>query len=612
MEFLKQIEEDIKKIQKEYLQSEPKLAKDEFAFNYWVLTKLYNVDEEATDNHITEYADDGIDSFVFYEDSKQLYLIQNKYYGENTKLDFKYVQNEFLSKPILTLLNNNYKRSNELQKIFNKYKDDQEFVIFLNLYITNNYKDQRIKELTENYREQQGLGCNVKVKVNYLDDIKENYYNDRKTEKRNFKFKFFTFNKGTILSINPNSYKLPDMIEAKYIFTPIIQLYNMYKEAYNSGYSLFEENIREYLGQKGANSKITQTLKDKEDRKNFFYYNNGITIICKSIKNIEDKTTKYQQSYEIFNPQIVNGGQTVNTIYEVLNGYHEDSRDKEFENTFVMVKLLVLESNNEEDKSLYKNIVKYNNSQNKIDEKNFEANKEIFVNLQRDLESLGFLLLIKQSDNYQFKEKKTFNQFRSRVEEYNRKFDLNLNNLDQIMIPLEKFLQVLLAFLKGGYDAFTKKSRVLKFEDTVNKSLIDYLSKRKLTNSDLINLYLFYLKSEKEKKSSEDFRSPVPYYVIGFLGNQLHSKNNDYHNTYREIFDSKKNIDATFQYFKNLSNSYKEKMKEEKLLEYNKMIKTQIDEEIYLKTKNDVEKNIKNFLPETYKIIHDLKIISKI
>jgi len=44
MEFLKQIEEDINKIQKEYLQSEPKLAKDEVAFNYWVLTKLYNVD----------------------------------------------------------------------------------------------------------------------------------------------------------------------------------------------------------------------------------------------------------------------------------------------------------------------------------------------------------------------------------------------------------------------------------------------------------------------------------------------------------------------------------------------------------------------------------------
>ena len=88
--------------------------------------KADNIDEETVDENITEYSDDGLDCFVFFEDLKQLYIIQNKFYGETTKLDFKYVQNEFLNKPISTLINNNYKRSRNLQDIFNKYRNDSD------------------------------------------------------------------------------------------------------------------------------------------------------------------------------------------------------------------------------------------------------------------------------------------------------------------------------------------------------------------------------------------------------------------------------------------------------------------------------------------------------
>ena len=38
----------------------------------------------------------GIDAYEFYEDTKELFLIQNKYYTDKTKLNINYVKNDFL------------------------------------------------------------------------------------------------------------------------------------------------------------------------------------------------------------------------------------------------------------------------------------------------------------------------------------------------------------------------------------------------------------------------------------------------------------------------------------------------------------------------------------
>ena len=43
--FKEQIKEDIRIIQEQYAKNDPHLNKDDYAFNYWVLTKLIGVDE---------------------------------------------------------------------------------------------------------------------------------------------------------------------------------------------------------------------------------------------------------------------------------------------------------------------------------------------------------------------------------------------------------------------------------------------------------------------------------------------------------------------------------------------------------------------------------------
>ena len=148
--FKKQIEEDIERYQ-ENLYYIDNIKKDEWAFNYWVLDKLFYEEEELIESKIIDYNDMGIDAYEFYEDTKELFLIQNKYYSENTKLDTNYIKNDFLLRGITALERGTYNRSEELQGIFNKYKNDPKFTVYLELYITNDLESKEIEECIKEF-----------------------------------------------------------------------------------------------------------------------------------------------------------------------------------------------------------------------------------------------------------------------------------------------------------------------------------------------------------------------------------------------------------------------------------------------------------------------------
>lgn len=614
--FKEQIREDIRLIQNEFKQNNPFLMKDDYAFNYWILTKLFNVDEEVVDNNITEYSDDGCDCYVFFEETKELYIIQNKYYSDETKLTESYVLKEFLGRTIDVLKEGMYKKSSELQRIFTKYKDVPDFKIYMNLYITNNTVSGSIRTIFEKFS-RSDLKCYVGANIYTLNDIKEIYYDDRKNETKNFNCTFKTINQSTVLNINSESYRLPSLTDAKYILTPVKLIYEIVKEAKEKDYMLFEENIREYLGKKGANVKIAKTLESDTDRDNFFYYNNGITVICDNVNRIQlSHESKYNTGYVAYNPQIVNGCQTVNTIFETLNKYNENELNTKFENTFVMVKLLVLNKDSESNKVLYQDIVKYNNSQNAITEKNFAANKQMFMNLQVELKKYGFLLSVKQSDPHKFKQSENFNKYRPILEKYKQLYGLEFNRLEDIIIQLEKFLQVILALYKDGYSAFTKKSQLLKVDAPIYNDVVSFIKDGALTTNDLVNLYLIFLRAEKDKKMSEDKRTPIPYYLLGFLGNDLKGlDDNEFRQCFRYIYSSKENFEIIYRFYKRLTMRYKSNYKDLKGIEYNQMIKSQIDSSILERTiSNELdmiesagEKSvIKNFRDHNFNKVEEL------
>ena len=579
--FKNQISEDIKLLQDEWKHLDPKINDDSYAFNYWVLNKLFSIDEEIIDSLITENSDKGIDCYVHFEESKELFIIQNKHYSLETNLDRKLVA-DFLQTPISILDSNNYKRSNPLQTIFNKVKKDSSYKIWLHFYITNNItqKSDDINILFNKFKyESENIKAYIGAELFDLKKINDIYYGKRYKDSKNFNYTLNTRNKATSLNILPEEYNLPKMLKSHYIMTPVFELFDLYRKAEKEDYPLFEENIREYLGSKGINKKIIDTLKDKEKRNKFFYFNNGITIIC---RDTGKKPNNNSFSIQLLNPQIVNGCQTMNSIREALNSFGRDEEiKKEFEDTYVITKVLVFKENDAQDKEFYKDIVKYTNTQNSLNEKAFASNLDYFNSFKNDFYQRGFLLTVKPSDENkfkdEFKDKIAFSKFKEKSKNLMNFFDLPTEKISDYMIPLDKLLQVLLAFIKDGYFAYTKKDAVLKRS---SKIYIDYSLRfhENLTFDNMLNLFLLYKKSEIDKKNSEDKKSPISYYLICFVGYKINKENpKEIKSKLDYLFSNKSLFDKVYSFTKKITQEYRSKYYKLKKIEYNEMIKKELD-----------------------------------
>ena len=102
--FRNEIQNGLRDIDENFSYIDDKLKKPEYAFLYWVLMRLYNIDEELVADSITEYNDKAIDCFVHYEENKELYIIQCKYYDIDHVIDRKDVA-DFLQTPLIALKN---------------------------------------------------------------------------------------------------------------------------------------------------------------------------------------------------------------------------------------------------------------------------------------------------------------------------------------------------------------------------------------------------------------------------------------------------------------------------------------------------------------------------
>lgn len=587
--FKKQIIDDIGIIQSQYGYIDERINKIEYAFNYWILNKIYSLDEEVITNNITDINDKGIDCFVHYEDTKELFLIQNKFYSDDTAVSRDDVS-DFLYSPLRILLNGEYKRSSELQKIFDRAITDSEYKIWLHFFVTNSYTSPDIDTLFDEFQiDDERIEANIGAKYFTINDIKIMYFDERFTNKRHFSAKLPTRRAGTSLDVRPEQYDLDWMIDLRYVLVNVVDLYNIYKEAVKTNYELFEENIREYLGTQGINNGIIKTLKSKTDRENFFYYNNGVTIICEKCDTLKGNEAsedgKNLYGFKLINPQIVNGCQTVNSIAEVLSHYSEEKLKLEFDKTFVLVKVFVFDEKTKElHGQLDVNIVKYTNSQNGINEKAFASKKNYFLNIQTEFKSRGLLLLVKPSDKNKFKTEYTdLNKYailNAKSKYLFDFFDINNKNVNSAMIPLEKMLKVFLAFIKDGYTAFAKGSSVLKPNSPLYKdfslNIENYLS-----IDNMIRLFMVYIKSEQDKKGNDN-RHPIPYYMLGFMGTVFKGKSYDEINQKLDkLFSDKTLFMEIYNFYKNLTNLYSKEYSKDKQADYNVMIKQEINSSIF-------------------------------
>lgn len=148
------------------------------------------------------------------------------------------------------------------------------------------------------------------------------------------------------------------------------------------GDRLLERNIRRYLGLRNnrVNQAIASTLRAPDERANFYFFNNGVTLTCSKFRHNALQGGNYRAKLERL--QVVNGGQTCHTIWRTL----EQLPDEDFSSTYALVRIYELDDDRRE---LVHEITYATNSQNPVDLRDLRANDEIQKRLELGLRDLG-------------------------------------------------------------------------------------------------------------------------------------------------------------------------------------------------------------------------------
>ena len=353
--------------------------------------------------------DESIDAFFIDEENKEINFIQCKSHESDTHC--KALKKEWLS---------------YLNDIENKLQDHR---------FIDDHKNERIKEIAKDYLIWSKKGFKPKKyffhlgrgnknilehydgKITYYgqNGIKDEYIEylsklDR-TEPPEIEIKL-AYN-----IIEPNISSKHKTLVSIITGDEIINLREKYR------YKLFDKNLRFGLGHNKVNKSIIETALGES--KNFYFYNNGITITSKGFKY---KQVSHKLRIEF--PQIINGAQTVNAIYEAFKNRenklsrknmcdsNEDAK-KEFENLKILFRIIQDSEKDGKKTSIFEEkVIRYNNTQNSIKETDFYANHPEQIRLQELFAQYGYFYEIKRGDRKYLESGETHNLLKKKKKDF--------------------------------------------------------------------------------------------------------------------------------------------------------------------------------------------------
>lgn len=279
-------------------------------------------------------------------------------------------------------------------------------------------------------------------------------------------------------------------------------------------YDILFDNVRGYLGNTKYNKNIFQTLKNEPNR--FFMYNNGLTITANNI-DVQPRNGGKKMQFQLFDIQVVNGGQTLRTLHRFNNESHEHLEEY-LVNSEILVRIFKTGNN----PKLTSSIAEYTNSQNAISPIDLKSISHIQMEIEQFLEANNIIYARKVGDTG-INDKK-----------YTHK------------ISMEKFAQILYSINGEPEKASNQKKRIFDkyYNETFGEGNFD------ITKSvDIVNLY--YKINEIYKKSIYEVSDQKIFYIF-YLDKQL-----------------SKPIDELIEIFENIIIEYK---KDEKISPARKLI----------------------------------------
>ena len=272
------------------------------AFVLWALKNLWSMEDiETFSAEVGQEHDKGVDALWVDEENEMINILQGKFFDNlSTKLE----TNEFLK------LTNSPKWLEKTSELVNKRLIEK----------SGEFCEARKKSFSINFIllifGQIGLTTLAEIKMfneKIPEGIKPIEYYDYPKIKDLYE-----------LTLSAEEFELPKEIELTFsdkefyekktkdaiIGTiPISELARIEAQYH---FRLFHKNVRYFLGKKtSVNKQIIRTLSDPEERNNFWYYNNGVTIVCDDYEIINNK-----ENTEVLlkGLQIINGCQTTVAI----------------------------------------------------------------------------------------------------------------------------------------------------------------------------------------------------------------------------------------------------------------------------------------------------------
>lgn len=398
----------IERISAQFPQSQDPVENKNLAFEIFSIAAILDKPfQDVYDNILVKGKKDGGFDGIWFQDQGE-YFVMHVFQCKNKKSLVPNEVDKFRGdfRDIFIYSNKVGKQHIEdLQRWIDEYKQisEQGIIIESKLYFLYNglnddaeYANNQVTFRTYNQPE---LGFKI-IDSNELYDNVANFTRQKREEIK------FTFHpeKSNISALDSQglyTYAIQDIRAANFRITAteLCELMNHEKKINGSISTLFEENIRSYLGVKvRANKRMNETLNTREEAVYFPFLNNGITIICEEL-SLPKQPQNDTYLLPVRNPQIVNGLQTSWVLY---TNYQRDPallRD-------IYVNVRVYESR---DKKLIDKITDATNTQTPINYRDKISNRDFNTYTKEVFNNAGINYITKRGENFskdslQFKE----------------------------------------------------------------------------------------------------------------------------------------------------------------------------------------------------------------